>query len=228
MLLIAVHAYGAELPQWFIPLREAVYEQKLPANEIVPLYNTAKARTEQALAGAARFVILSRCEYMMGRAYQYEEKNENAGKHYEAGMSWAEKALAEKESAEAWKMLAENLSQLCAVRPASFAIANGLKIEKYSKNALGLDKRNAAAQIMIAARWVYAPSPFHNHKKGIEMMRAVTTEADMHKDDEFNVYLAIGYALIQQKKFNEAKPWLSKSLEIYPSNKYARKLLNEK
>ena len=227
MLIIAANAYSYELPDWYLPLREAVYEQNLKADEITPLYGAAKARAENSLSGAEQYLALSRCEYMMGRACQYEEKNELAAKHYDAGMDWAEKSLALNESAEGWQMLAENLSQSCAVRPASYAVANGLKVEKFSKNALAVNKRNAAAQYMIAARWVYAPPPFHNYKKGIEMMQAIISDADMQKDDEFNVYLSIAYANIKQKKYPEAQAWLVKSFNVYPTNKYAKKLLDE-
>jgi len=228
MLIAAVNLYSLEPPDWFIPLREAIYEQELKADEIVPLYNAVKARAETSLSGAAKYVALSRCEYMMGRAYQYEDKKEPAARHYQTGMDWAEKAIEAGESDEAWQMLAENLSQSCTVRSTSYAMANGLKVEKYSKNALALNKRNAAAQCMIAARWVYAPPPFHNYKRGIEMMEAIISGGDMQKDDKFNVYSAIGYAYIQQKKYTEARPWLQKSLEVYPTNKYVKKLLSEK
>jgi tetratricopeptide (TPR) repeat protein len=169
--------------------------------------------------------MLSRCEYMMGRAYQYEERKEDAAARYAGGMSWAEKALEETESAEAWRMLAENISQLCAVRPAAWAIANGLKVEQYAKKALALNGRSAAAQYLIAARWVFAPAPFHNLKKGIEMMEAILSGGDMDKDDRFNVYSAIGYAYARQKKYGEARPWFLKSLEVYPTNKYVKSLL---
>jgi tetratricopeptide (TPR) repeat protein len=228
LLVCASGVFAETLPDWFVPLREAVYEQQLKADEILPLYREATDRARSSLSGAALYVMLSRCEYMMGRAYQYEERKNEAALRYSDGMDWAEKALEQNESAlkaVAWQMLAENLSQSCAVRPASYAIANGLKVEKYAKNALALDSRNAAAQIMIAARWVYAPAPFHNYSKGIQMMNAILTESDMDKDDRFNVYTAIGYVYVQQKKYADARPWLQRSLEIYPTNKYAQSLL---
>ena len=227
LLLVTVNIYSLEPPDWFIPLREAIYEQKLTADEIVPLYKKINAQAESSLTGARQYVAFSRCEYMMGRAYQYEAKNDLAAAHYESGMKWAEKALAIVENEEAWQMLAENISQSCVVRSTAYAMSNGLKIEKYSKNALALNKRNAAAQYMIASRWVYAPAPFHNHKKGIEMMEAIITGADMQKDDKFNVYSSIGYAYIQMKKYAEARPWLLKALEVYPTNKFVQKLLGE-
>jgi hypothetical protein len=49
----------------------------------------------------------------------------------------------------------------------------------------------------------------------------------MPPDDLFNVYSAIGYVYIQQKKYTEAKPWLLLSLEVYPTNKYVRSLLGK-
>jgi tetratricopeptide (TPR) repeat protein len=215
------------VPDFYIPLRDAVYEQTLKADEIADLYQAAKGQAETTLAGVERFVVLSRCEYMMGRAYQYEERKDEAAARYEEGIRWAEKALEAGAGAEGWQMLGENISQSCAVRSVSYAMANGLKVEKYAKNALGLDARNAAAQYMLAARWVYAPSPFNNFRKGIQMMEEILVHGDLQKDDLFNVYSAIGYAYYQQKKYTEARPWVLKSLEVYPTNKFARSLLEK-
>jgi tetratricopeptide (TPR) repeat protein len=224
----AAGLHAQNLPDWFIPLREAVYEQQLKADEIVPLYEAAKKKALENFSGMGQFLMLSRCEYMMGRAYQYEERKAEAAEHYAEGIRQAEQVLKAEASDEAWTMLAENLSQSCAVRSVSYAVANGLNVEKYAKNALALNSRNAPARYMIAARWVFAPAPFYNHKRGIEMMQAILDEADLGKDDFFNVYSAIGYAYVQQKKYDEARPWLLKSLEVYPTNKYAQSLLEKR
>ena len=225
LLLAGVPASGDTLPEWFIPLREAIYEQQLTSAQIEPVYREISNRARSSLSGAAQCVVLSRCEYMMGRAYQYEDQKKEAIARYDEGIRMAERALEIQKSAEAYVMLAENISQSCVVRPTSYAIANGLKVEKNAKNALEIDGRNAAAKIMIAVRWVYAPAPFHNHNKGIEMLTAISNENNMEKDDMFNVYLAIGYAHIQRKNNAQARSWLSKALEIYPTNKYAQSLL---
>ncbi|MDR0377378.1 MAG: hypothetical protein LBH70_06240 [Spirochaetaceae bacterium] len=221
---------AAEPPDWFLPLREAVYEQQRGADEIMPVYLTARRTAEARLSGYERGVALSRCEYMMGRALQYENRKEEAAAYYEKGIDWAKKSLAERSSAEAYQMLAENISQSCAVRSVAWAMANGLKVEEYSKEALKIDPRNAAAQYMIAARYVFAPAPFHNYNRGLRMMQEIAgeTAADLQKDDRFNVYLAIGYVYIQQKKITEARPWLEKALAVYPSNQFARGLLEQR
>ena len=218
--------WAESLPEWLVPLREAIYEQQLNADAVRPLYEAAKTAAHTHCSGTALNLALSRCEYFMGRALQYDNRNSEASVHYAEGMQLAEKVIAAAPSAGAWQMLAENLSQNCAVRSTAYAMANGLNVEKYAKNALALNGRNAAAQYMVAARWVFAPAPLHNHRRGIQMMEAIITEGDMEKDDCFNVYLAIGYAYIQQKKYADARPWLIKSLEIYPTNKYAVELLN--
>jgi tetratricopeptide (TPR) repeat protein len=191
------------------------------------LYRDALGKARENLASHELYIMLSRCEYMMGRAYQYEERKDEAAARYAEGIAWAEKALEAEESAGAWQMLAENISQSCAVRPVSYAMANGLKVERYAKNALELDPRNAAALYMVAARWVFAPSPFNNYKKGIQMMEDIITRGNMEQDDRFNVYSAIGYAYFQQKKYAEARPWFLKSLEVYPTNKYIKGLLEK-
>ena len=225
LLTAGLGLWAESLPQWLIPLREAVYEQQLNAQEIRPLYLEAKAQAQAQLSGAALDLALSRCEYFMGRAYQYYEQDTQALTHYTEGMRLAERAVTAQPCAEAWLMRAENLSQACAVSSVSFALSNGLNVEKYAKNALTFNSRNAAAQYIVAARWVFAPAPFHNHRRGIEMMSAIPSNSDMDKDDRFNVYSAIGYAYIQQRRYDDARPWLLRSLEVYPTNKYVAELL---
>jgi tetratricopeptide (TPR) repeat protein len=227
-LLVSVCLWAESLPEWLIPLREAVYEQKLKAEEVKPLYQAAKTVAESHYTGAALDTALSRCEYLMGRVYQYEKRDNEASVHYDKGIQLAEKSIAVSPSAAAWVMLSENTSQNCAVRSWTYAMSNGLNVEKFAKNALALEKRNATAQYIIAARYVYAPSPFHNYKKGIQMMEAIISEGDMEKDDQFNVYSAIGYVYVQQKKYADARPWLLKALEVYPSNKHAAGLLAQR
>jgi len=225
LLFFQGSVFAQTMPEWYIPLREAVYEQQLSANEIAPLYREISARARTELSGASQLIMLSRCEYMMGRAYLFEERKEEAAARFGDGMDYAQRALNVRESAEAWVMLAENLSQSCVVRSVAFAMANGLNVEKYSKNALAMNNRNAAASIMIASRWVYAPSPFHNYRRGIEMMSAILTGCDMEKDDMFNVNLAIGYAYVQMRNSAQARPWLTRALEIYPTNRYVQTLI---
>jgi tetratricopeptide (TPR) repeat protein len=225
LLLPGIPAEAETLPDWFIPLREAIYEQQLTANEIEPLYREIQTRAISSLSGATQFIILSRCEYMMGRAYAYEEKKAEAGKHYDEGINYAQRAMSLQESDEAWVLLAENISQNCTVRPTSYALSNGLKVERFAKNALDINRRNAAAQLLIAVRWVYAPSPLHNYNRGIQMLTEIQTNGDLEKDDRFNLYLATGYGYMQQKNNAQARLWFSRAVEIYPTNKFVQSLL---
>jgi tetratricopeptide (TPR) repeat protein len=218
--------WAESLPEWMIPLREALYEEQQSADQIMPLFTRTKAEAERNLSGTALDLALSRASLFIGRAFLTEERNEEARSHFAEGLRLAEKAVAAAPSAEAWVLRAENLSYLCQIGPWTFTAANGLDVEKFAKNALAIDSRNAAAQYLIAARWVFAPAPFNNLKKGIDMMKDIEQNGDMEKTDRFNVYSAIGYGYIQQKKFDEAKPWLQKALEIYPTNKFAAELLD--
>jgi len=228
-LLFAYTGAAAQaLQEWIVPLREAVYEQNLKAAEIKPVYQDAIAASIKNCSGTARDIALSRCEYLMGRALQYEKQNDEAFAHYSEGMKLAEKAIAASPSAEAWVLRSENLSQSCAVGSVGYAMRNGLNVEKFAKNALSMDSRNAAAKYLIAARWVFAPAPLNNLNKGIKMMMEILSDSDMEKDDVFNVYLAIGYGYIQQRNIEEGRPWILKSLEVYPSNKFAAELLSKK
>ena len=223
----AAGIYGDDFPDWYISLRDALYGQVLSSQDILGLYNIAQEQAKKDLTGADLSIMLSRSEYIMGRALMYENKKSDADPYFVRGMDYAQKSLDLKPSAEGWQMLAENISQLCTIRPVPWVMANGLKVEQYSKNALKLDPGNTDAQYMIAARYVYAPAPFHDYNKGIKMMQDILNNYDnrLQKDDRFNVYSAIGYTFIQQKKKSDARPWLQKALEVYPTNKFVGNLL---
>lgn len=218
-----------KLPEWMLPLRDAVYEQQLKADEVEPLYRAAKTAAQEHYSGTALDLALSRCEYFMGRVIQDGGKRDKEARaRYDEGLRLAEKALNTSPSADAWLLRTQNLSQACSIGPWSYTMAHGLDVEKFAKNVLALDSRNAAAQFIIAARWIYAPSPWNDIKKGIEMMKAIPENSDMEKDDFFNVYSSIGYGYIQQKKYAEARPWLLQAQKIYPTNKNIIDLLEKK
>lgn len=227
MLSAAPLLPGDELPDWFTPLRDAVYSQILSSGDLTGLYNTARQRAGNELSGAELSVMLSRCEYMMGRALLYEENKQDAAPYLERGMNYAQEALDQKASSPAWEMLAENLSQLCTVRSTAWLMANGGKVVKYAQNAVDLDPGNTAAQYLIAARWIYAPAPFRNIKKGIQMLQAILMYHNdrLQKDGRFNVYSSLGYASTLQKNNGDAKEWLSRALQVYPDNKFVGKML---
>jgi hypothetical protein len=137
--------YGDSLPGWFISLRDTVYEQRLRADEVAPLYREASQKAAADLTGQALYTALSRCEY-------------------------------------------------------------------------------TAALYMIASRWVYAPVPFNNYPRGIRMMEDILkeNERNIERDDRFNVYSAIAYAYMQQRKYQEARSWLEN-----PTNKFAGDMLKK-
>jgi len=225
MLFCGIQASGQALPQWFLPLRDAVFEQVLSSGQIRQLYNDAKNTAQRNLSGMELDLALSRCELYMGQALLDEDKKEDARSCFTKGLSLAEKALEVRETAEAWALAAGNISRLCQIGPMTYTIANGLNVEKWSRNALAIDPRNAVAQYLIAARWVFAPAPLNNLRKGIDMMMAILNNADVDIDDIFNVNSAIGYGYLQWKKPADARPWLLKALEIYPTNKFVIGLL---
>jgi hypothetical protein len=52
------------------------------------------------------------------------------------------------------------------MRPFSYALVHVDEIEEYAQMALDLDSQNLAAQYIIAAKYIQAPWPVGNMKKG--------------------------------------------------------------
>ena len=222
LLCAGVGLHAADM----IRLRDAIYEQRLTANQVRPIYDEVRATVGGMAPGAARYQALSRAEFFMGRALLFEEREREARTHFAEGLRLAEAALALAASAEGWVLRGENLAHLIQVSNWTFALANGLDVERFARNALAINPRNAAAQYLIAARWVFAPSPFNNINRGLEMMKAIANGGgDMARDDRFNVNSAIGWGYVQQRRYDAAIPWIQRALEVYPSNRFASDLL---
>ena len=220
----AVYANGFTdtIPAWLIPLRNAVYEQTLGVAETEAIYQAAR-REAARLSGAERYYLKARCEYYMGRVYQFHHADDAAERHYQKAGELAEQSLDIKETAQGWEMYAAAVSQLCMLRSPAWVMTHGLNVEKFSRNALKLDARNAPAYYMIASRWVYAPWPFGDPKKGIRMMHDLLDgRVDLQKDDLFNGYIALAYAYFREKNRAEAEIWRQKALGLFPTNKFAR------
>jgi len=220
---------GAEiLPEWMIPLRDAVYEQTLSVNGFDSVYQAAKTTAKENYTGIELDLALSRCEYLMGRFLQDLELDDEARVHFFEGMRLAEKVLQEAPGAEPWVLRTMSLAQACSLGPWTYTIRNGLDVERFAKRALSFDKENVDAIYHIASRWVYAPVPFNNLRRGIEMMQSLLGNSGMQKDNFFNVYVSIGFAYVRQRKYDEARPWLLRAQEIYPSNKFVTELLGKR
>ncbi|MDR0599002.1 MAG: hypothetical protein LBG84_02820 [Treponema sp.] len=212
--------YRDALPPWLARLRDAVYEQVLRAEQIYPLYTAAKTKAGE-LSGADKFNALAFCEYLMGRAYQYFELKDSAVACYQRGYDAAESSLAVKETAAGWVARSNNLSQLCTLKPRTFAISRGLDVGRYAENALKLNPRSGAAKHIIASRWVYAPAPFNDNGKGVNQMKEILAgDYELQRDDLFNVYTALAYVYLRIKDKNEARVWIDKALSVYPTNKF--------
>jgi len=227
LLTAGLGLQAERLPEWMLPLREAIYEQVLTAEQTRPLYAAATAAARQHTSGASRYVALSRAEFFMGRALLFEERNQEARTHFAEGLRLAEIAVETAPSADAWLIRSQNLGHLIqADGRNTFAMRHGLDVGRFAERALEFDGRNAAALHILAARYVFAPGILGNINRGVDMMKAIYNGGgDMGRDDLFNVTSAIGWGRVQQRNFSEAIPWLRKALEVYPTNQFVAELL---
>jgi tetratricopeptide (TPR) repeat protein len=216
-----------EPPEWFFPLRDAVYGQTCAIDKILSLYQEARQNIKQLPSGDMFFTMLSRCECMMGRAYMLEGQKSEAANYFEGGVTYAEQSIVEKPTEAGYQMLAENISQLCTAKSIFWVMANDSKAEQYAKEALRLNPYNVSAQLTLAVRYVLTPPPFSDYSKGLQILQKIPLEniEGMQRDDLFNVYWFTGFVYNKQKNYEESRIRFEKALTIYPTNKYVRELL---
>ena len=206
--------------------RDAMYADPLNDESLRVLYEQTKTDILASLSDYDMYVAQSRLDYYMGRSYSYAQNKTEAASFYDRSLESAEKALAIRQGPEALLMQGESLSQNCAVKPTSYALAHGMKIGKIAKQALDADPKNGAALYLLSAQHIYAPSPFNNYRRGIKEMQQIldTSGVRLENDDLFNITSALAYVYIQQGKYDDALPWIQKALEVYPTNFFALSL----
>jgi tetratricopeptide (TPR) repeat protein len=214
------------LPDTFYVFRDAVLMQNTGAVQITRLYIAAKEAIEQTLAGANRFIALSRCAYLAGVSVQAEGRKTEAAPYYDQGIAWAEDALSIMPASEGYRYLALNIASSCWVKPIPYALANVGKIEEYVQKALALNPRNLAAQYIIAAQYIYAPWPVGNMRKGAGILREIISQDmnSLEKEDLVNIYLAMAAVCQKEKKNGEERLWQERALTLYPDNRFRETL----
>jgi tetratricopeptide (TPR) repeat protein len=226
LLFPAVLLHAQVFPESFCMFRETVYAQNTALLEVMRLYSQAKEDIEREFAGAELYAALSRCEYLMGLLFQMEGKNPEAAAFYEQGIAWAEESLARQPTSEGYRLLGTNISLLCGVRR-SYALSNFGGIEENANKAIDLDPQNLAAYYLIAAKYVVAPWPFGNVRRGASLLEEITGQniGSMEKEDLFNLYMMLECACLKLKRNREAQVWHERATSLYPTNNFISALL---
>ncbi len=228
-LPLAAQNYQSTLPDDYYTFRDDMYNFAKSPDEMLSDFEKYTSSAKEKYSGYELNFVMARFEYIMGRVYYYANDLPSAGKHYDAGMEYGEKAMKENENAQSVLIFAENLSANCTTKPTSWVINNGAKIAGLTKKVLKYDPRNGAAIYMANGQDVYAPAPFNNIKRGVKTMQEILAgnDYDLGKDDQFNLTSSVGFGYSLLKDKENARIWYEKSLEIYPNNKYILGLLAE-
>jgi tetratricopeptide (TPR) repeat protein len=219
----------ADIPTWFIAMRDAILEQELSSNGILPIYSTAKSEAEAITSNVERYIMLARIENLMGQAYQRERRNDEAAAYFERGEAFAQSAHRLQQSSETWYVQAESLALLLSVRGFAFQVANGMRFMNMINRAISLDPSNFEAIYLSASSNIFANPPFRNLRKARNLLGEILENnfADMPKDVRFNVYYAMGVIYQIQRNRNEARIWFERALSLYPTNKDTQNRLGE-
>ena len=207
----------------YASLRDAAYGCA-PIGQLESLSRHAGFAVEAAGMDAPdRAYWLSRVQYMVGRWYHAWGYDAEAARHYAAGLDLAAEALEAGEFSDGWRMMSENLGQLCALGDLAYRLAHGPKVLRYARRAAELDPDNVPAQILLAAAKVYPPPiAGGNPAVGLRLMRRALELGATAPDDLFNIYSGIGLAHAKLGEVEAAARWFEKALGLYPGNLYVR------
>lgn len=194
------------------------------------LYEAAVADINAQKSGLEKTLSLLRCKYVLGNCYLAVKDNDSAGKTFDEAIAELKKLIIEenaKKFAETWFLLGQCISQNCIVKPTSYALGDGTKIQEYAKKALAIDPAYGAAEYLKNNQYAFLPAPLNNYKKALESMNALLESEVFRLDyaDKYNIYCTIAYVYMQKKDRKQAEYWTEKALKVFPRNTYMMELI---
>ena len=218
--------YINNYPVSFITFRDTVYMQNSNLQETRRLYTAVKQEIENSFFNTAKYLLLSRCEYLMGIALRAENRKSEAAAFFEQGIIWAEESISIMPTSEGYWLLGINISFLCEIRT-FYGLANYKKIEENARKALELDPGNLMAQHLIAAFYISSPWPVSDVRKGMALLEEIMRQnySSLDWEDQFNLFLMLQAACLKLKRNQEAEIWRAGCEAIYPTNNFIRLLL---
>lgn len=220
------------------------------------LYNAAVDSLPESFDDYQQAVHFARCEFYLGMCImgeydfssiekiksmtdttdnsknlseQVKKTKEQAASHFDSAISFAQAALKIHEGPDAYVIYAMGISSNCTVKNSSYVINNGLKVGSFSKKALQLDAQNATACYYQNAQDLFAPPFFANYKRGYNKMLSFYNNENLRKEkfDTYYFITAIAFSFYKTNNKENALIWYKKSLEIYPKNSFALKMIKE-
>ncbi len=151
--------------------------------------------------------------------FSFYNERKNAIKFYERALKIVEQ---QDETANWLALKADSISQLCLLKSVGYTMFNGLKVEKFSKETLKLDPKNATAQFLIASAKIYPPKVyFGNPPKALELLNAIQLPESPTKPVLFDFALGYAYTYARLGQKNEALLKIKEALAFYPTNCFA-------
>jgi tetratricopeptide (TPR) repeat protein len=228
-LFPGLKTFAQDLDPNFARARDAVYDQNRSPREIDGLLEASRRTIGELTDPQQRLYWLARLESLSGYMDMILTKDNRAAEApFEESLSLSREALKLGEFSEGYRLMSSDISYLCAVKGVGYAMVNGRDVERHAEEAVRLDPANGKAMIVLASIKIYVPPLFGGDpQKGIEILQKALRLAKLDKEDLFDIYSRIGVAFGKLRNHKKAREYLSRSLQLFPSNLYAKEELDK-
>ena len=208
-------------------LRDSVYMNEAPElieSRAAAIIKTLESPSTSFPEEIDRLLLLSRVEFLTGRAFNEAGLKEKAIPRFEAAVEYAKKAMAAGEHTPGIMARIRSLSELCLLKGMGFLLSNGPLIPRYTRQILDKEPSHRAAAILFASSKAYPSGIFGgNPKEAIAVLEKLVAEhpEGFEKDELFDLRACFGTAYAKLGDKAKAALWFRAALELYPGNRYA-------
>jgi tetratricopeptide (TPR) repeat protein len=175
---------------------------------------------------ATRLYWQAEVEYLLGFVEQADKRSEQAERRFEKGRDLVLASLAQGETSQAYRLLADTYAQLLILNGTLYKMSYGPKVRVMAEAALRLDPANVKARLTLALFYKNAPAIAGGSRaKSLQLLHRLEGERDLERVDLFSLNAWLGIAYSENRRPAEARRYLTRALEVYPGNTWLQGLL---
>lgn len=179
-------------------------------------------------AMADRLYWQARVSYVYGIVERADGEAAAAEKRFTSSLDLLAAGVRNRESSDAYRLMADDYAQLMLVNGIIHAITTGWKIHAYAEKALALDASNTKAMLTRALYDLNAPRfAGGSVEKGLAQLKSLRARSDLEEEDAFAVRMWLAIEAGKRNDPEGARGFLAEARGIYPGSSWVRDLEKE-
>ena len=215
----------SEGSEMLVSATDDFFNQSAGDQEMVARLERGRTAIEGLDEGWEKYYLLGEVDYLYGIIQRGMDLPKEAQLRFEQSNRLLRRSLGFEETADSFRLIADNYAQLMIVNGLFYKITTGGKIREFTEKALAIDPDNVKARITLALYYLNAPAiAGGNPQRTLEMLSEVLEEKGLPRVDRFSANFWMGMTYRERDDAAAAELYFSRAKAVYPGNTWMEDL----